>query len=306
MPSVADVLAYLWAEGLAPAHQDDGRARTAPLTGVASIEMAGVGHVSWCSERAFRRAPEYVASFAGTLLLAPSAVPDSMTGPTVVRCHDPKLAFILVYERFFAGADAGEWIDEAPGSVAPDAQLAEDVVLGRGVVVGPGCEIKAGCSIGPHAYLSHVSLGTNCQVGPGAVIGLPGFGFERDAAGRTHRFPHLGRVIVGDDVHIGANVCIDRGALGDTRVGHGVQVDALSQVAHNVVIGDRTVICGRVAIAGSVVIGADSWIAPGVTILNQVELGERAFVGIGSVVVRSVAPDTRVFGNPAKLVGRSK
>ena len=120
--------------------------------------------------------------------------------------------------------------------------------------------------------------------------------------GRYEDFPQLGRVIIEDNVSIGANVCVARGALGDTWIKKGSKLENLVQIGHNATIGENTLIMGHSQIAGSVNVGANVWIAPSVTTTNIQSIGDNAFVGIGSVVIRNVGKGERVFGNPAKKI----
>src|SRR5690606_29288629 len=124
---------------------------------------------------------------------------------------------------------------------------------------------------------------------PGVKIGQPGFGYERNAAGELVQFPHLGRVIIEDDVHIGANTCIDRGTLDDTIIRSRARVDNLCHISHNVDVVSDTAVIANSMTGGSVSIGSESWIAPSGSIINGVSIGAGATVGMGAVVVKPVA-----------------
>ena len=132
----------------------------------------------------------------------------------------------------------------------------------------------------------------------GAVIGAAGFGFVRDQSGVPHQFPQLGKVIIEDNVEIGANTCVDRGALDDTIIHKGVKIDNLVQIAHNVEIGEYTYVIANTVISGSVKIGKKCWIAPS-QITNKVTIGNYVTVGFGSVVINSIPDNTVVMGDPA-------
>jgi len=145
-----------------------------------------------------------------------------------------------------------------------------------------------------------VELGENVGIGPNCSIGFEGFGFEPDEDGTYHRFPHIGKVIIGDDVEIGANTCIDRGALGDTIIGAGTKIDNLVHVAHNVRIGKNCMIIALTCLGGGVIIEDGVYVGIGASVRNQITIGEKAFIGMGAVVVKDVDPGITVIGNPAK------
>ena len=158
----------------------------------------------------------------------------------------------------------------------------------------------------PSAVINYecVELGGNVRIGPNCTIGFEGFGFEPDEDGAYERFPHIGKVIIGDDVEIGANTCIDRGALGDTIIGDGTKIDNLVHVAHNVKIGKNCLIIALTCLGGGVIVEDGSYLGIGSLIRNQMKIGKRAFIGMGAVVVKDVEPEVTVIGNPAKPMRR--
>ena len=160
--------------------------------------------------------------------------------------------------------------------------------------IGALCVIEAGASIGPHTQLaSRVTIGRDCHVGArgiihsGVVLGADGFGFAQHA-GRWEKIEQLGRVLIGDDVEIGANTCIDRGALGDTVIEDGVKLDNLIQIGHNVRIGQHSALAGCVGVAGSAKIGAHCTIGGGAIVLGHLELADKVHISAASVVTRSI------------------
>nr|HET7858885.1 UDP-3-O-(3-hydroxymyristoyl)glucosamine N-acyltransferase [Caldimonas sp.] len=147
----------------------------------------------------------------------------------------------------------------------------------------------AGTRLGPRvAVVAGTRIGARCIVHPGAVLGADGFGFAPDQ-GRWEKIEQLGRVVVGDDVEIGANTCIDRGALGDTVIGDGVKIDNLVMVGHNVRIGEHTAIAGCVGIAGSAVIGAHCMLGGGSGVNGHVTITDHVVIGGATQVSRSIA-----------------
>jgi len=145
-----------------------------------------------------------------------------------------------------------------------------------------------------------VSIGRRVKIGPGARIGFDGFGYEKNEDNVWELFPHRGRVIIGDDVDIGANTCIDRGNLEDTIIGNGTKIDNLTHIAHNVVIGKNCIIVCLVCVAGSAQIGDNSWIAPGAIIRDGIKIGKNVTVGMGAIVTKDVRDNVTVIGNPAR------
>lgn len=221
-----------------------------------------------------------------------------------LKVDNPRLAFSRIVRKHFQKRQK-YGIDKS-AIIHPEAKLSERIY------VGPNCYIGK-VDIGDDSILEgnnflydNIEIGKNARIQAGAVIGSSGFGFEKNKKGEWEEFPQIGRVVIGDDVQINANTTIARGTLGDTFIGKGVKIDANCQIAHNVIVGKDTIITGNVQISGSVSIGRNCWISPSSTILNGVKIGDNSFIGIGSVVVRSVKAGTKVFGNPARKIGRVK
>lgn len=162
-------------------------------------------------------------------------------------------------------------------------------------IIGAGTVVCAHAWIGPD-----VTVGRDCVIGPGARIGQDGFGYTKTADGHWDRKPQTHGVIVGDDVHIGANTCIDRGSYRDTTVGRGTRIDNLCHIAHNALIGEDCVVIALSMIAGSVEIGDGAYVAPCSAVREHATVGAEAFIGLGSVVVAHVGDGQHVKGVPAK------
>ena len=273
----------------------------ARITGVAPDRDARVGDLSWISPPALASDSTRSASFEGTFLILPDG---SSVRPSCAFAvaKEPRLVFSRLVGALFPERVRTRW-PHAPASVADDAHIADDVRLGPGVVVGEGVEMAAGVEVGPHTVLTHCTLEAGVRIGPNCTIGTDGFGYTRDARGVLVPFPHLGRVVIEADATIGANTCIDRGALGETRIGARTRVDNLVHIAHNVRIGADCAIIAHAMIAGGVVIGDGAWVAPAAAVRNQKEVGAGALVGLGAVVTKDVAPGQTVAGNPARPLG---
>ena len=170
--------------------------------------------------------------------------------------------------------------------VEADAEIGDGATIGAHSVIEAGCRVGAATRLGPRQRSLRTSIGARCIVHSGAVLGADGFGFAPDR-GRWEKIEQLGRVVIGDDVEIGANTCIDRGALGDTVIGDGVKLDDLVMIGHNVRIGDHT-IAGCVGIAGSI-IGAHCMIGGGAGITGHVTIGDHVQISGATQVTRSIA-----------------
>ena len=172
--------------------------------------------------------------------------------------------------------------------IAENASLGNNVIVAANTVIEANVEIGEASRIDSNVCIAHdVKIGKRAHIYAGVVIGSDGFGFAQEDD-KYFKIAQLGSVIIGDDVEIGANTCIDRGALDDTVIGNGVKIDNQVQIAHNVEIGEDTVICGCSAIAGSVKIGRNCVIAGAVGIINHVEIADRVTVTAMSLVNQSI------------------
>lgn len=188
-----------------------------------------------------------------------------------------------------------------PARVEPGAKLAPDVVLAPFVYVGPDVEVGPGSTVEPNVTITgRTTIGARVRIGPGTAIGCTGFGYEKDD-GRYRLLEHDGRVIIEDDVDIGANCTVARAKTGrETRVGRGTKIDCLVHIGHNVVIGRDCVIAGQVGIAGSAVIGDRVSLAGQVGVSDHVTIGDDAVIYAKSAVFRSVPAGAHYSGIPAR------
>ncbi len=219
-------------------------------------------------------------------------------GKVLIYVKNPKRALATVGNQYFVEKPK-------PGIhptaiVAHEAEIAETATIGAYTVIGKA-KIGEGTVISPFVRIyDNVTIGKNCFVKEGAVIGGAGFGFERDENGNRFRFPQIGGVRIGDYVEIGGNTCIDRGALSDTILEDYAKVDNLCHIAHNAHIGKNAVVVACAEVSGSCEVGENTWIGPNACIRDQRNVGSNTMIGMGAVVVKHVGNNEIWAGNPAK------
>jgi len=220
------------------------------------------------------------------------------TVPSIVS-ERPRLDFIRAVTHLFVPETKPAIHPTA--IVDPAATLGERVSIGAYACIGPDVTLGDDCVIGPGVVIEGtVQLGKCCVVKPNSVIGAPGFGFECDENGRPLHFPHLGQVVIEDDVWIGSCSTVERAALGTTRICARCKIDDLVQVGHNVTIGGDTLVCANSVTCGGAKIGRGCWLAPNSVIKEKVQVGDGVTVGLGAVVIRDVPDGLVVAGVPAK------
>lgn len=282
------------------------------LSGLAPLHLAGPRDLSFVAGA--RHIDAARGSAAGALICT-DALAEELADRTRLVSPAPQRVFAEIARAFYPeGAARGGNAESAhvdpTVTLAPDVHVAATAVVGAGAEIGPGCEIGPGavigpgvvlgaaCRIGANAVVSHAILGERVRVFAGAVIGQDGFGYVPGPAG-LEPIPQLGRVCIGDDVDIGANTTIDRGAGDDTVIGPGTKIDNLVQIGHNCRIGAHCVIVSQAGIAGSVTVGDGVQIGGKVGIADHLEIGAGARIAAGSGVARSVNPKETVGGYPA-------
>jgi len=283
------------------------------ITGVASMAGARRGDISFLAN------PKYAAGLATTQASAVIVSQEcTRTAPcALVRVADPDQAFSEAARLF-----APPVVEFAPG-VHPTAVVAEDAVLGEGITIGPHCTIEPGVRIGDRSvigsgcYIGHnVIMGEDCHLYPlvvieerselgrrvivhsGAVIGSDGFGYEFTGT-EWRKTPQTGIVVLGDDVEIGANTTIDRARFGRTVLEKGVKIDNLVQIAHNVVVGEHSVMAAHVGVAGSALIGKGVRIGGQSGLAGHIHVGDGATLGAGSGATKDIKEGAYVSDYPA-------
>jgi UDP-3-O-[3-hydroxymyristoyl] glucosamine N-acyltransferase len=304
-------LSYL--AGIAQAELHPGSDPAKRIVDVAPLDDAGGDHIAFIDN------PRYLDAFrrsrAGACIVHPERLAEAPDGMALLVTETPYMAYALVARAFYPepAAVAGR---SNTAQIDPSALVADDVAIGPGAVVGARCQIGARCIIGAGAVIGEgVVLGDDCRIGTcvslayclvgdrvriaaGARIGEAGFGFATGAAGHV-TVPQLGRVVIENDVDIGANTTIDRGSGPDTVIGAGTRIDNLVQIGHNVRIGRGCIIVAQVGISGStrledyVVLGGQAGLSGHLTI------GKGAQVSAQAGVMKDVPPGEKMGGSPA-------
>ena len=215
----------------------------------------------------------------------------------IIQVKNPKYNVLKILSKFFV--EEIKYQINPSAIIHPEAKIAQNCSIGAFTYIG-NCEVKEGTIIEGNCYIyDNVIIGKNVIIKAGVIIGGGGFGYVRNNEGYFEKFPQIGGVIIEDNVEIGSNSCIDRGALGNTIIGEGTKIDNLVQIAHNVKVGKHTAITANTTIAGSTVIGDHNWVAPSATLLDQISIGKNVTVGIGSVVTKNIPDNETWIGSPA-------
>lgn len=223
-----------------------------------------------------------------------------INGKILLAVKNPKVSLAKIGLKFF--------VDKPKVGIHPTAIVDPEAKIGKNVSVGPysvigKATIGDGTVIESHVRIYDcVIMGRNCHIKDGAVLGGIGFGFEKDEHGDRFRFPQIGSLIMGDDVEVGGNTCIDRGALSNTIIGNHTKINNLCHIAHNNVIGENVEITGCVNISGGNVIDNNVWLAPNSSLVGYIHIGENAMLGMGAVAVKDIPAGEIWVGNPAKFL----
>ena len=295
-----DIVAQLGGELLG-----DASAAAARIDRIGPLEGATRSTITFLSNPRLR--PLLAASSAGCVIVGPALRDAAVQRGAAIVTPDPYLYYARLTQWWAArtrrAAAAGV---HATAVVDPSARIGAGASIGAFVVIEAEAEVGERAVVGAHCFIgvaavvgadtrlaARVTLGERCRIGArgivhsGAVIGADGFGFA-PTEGRWEKIEQLGGVSIGNDVEIGANTCIDRGALGDTEIGNGVKLDNLIQIGHNVRIGEHSALAGCAGVAGSAVIGKHCTIGGAGMIVGHLEIGDHVHVSAGSMVMRSI------------------
>lgn len=257
--------------------------------GIAPLNACGPGDLVWSRSLAIKPAQLPAAIF---LLPRNGSDPRPETGDkTLIFVDNPRDVFRILLTDVFADLVAG-----AKGLT--DAALFPEPAHGQGVLVAETARLGENVVLHPNVVIyPNVVIGNNVEIGAGTIIGAPGYAYVRQTDGSLEHFPHIGGVVIDDDVTIGANSCIDSGGLGPTRIGRGTKIGNLCQIAHNVELGEDCLLAGRVQIGGGTKVGNRTEIWPSSIISHKLVVGTGCDIKIGSVVVQNVPDGAAVSGN---------
>ncbi|ETX03111.1 MAG: hypothetical protein ETSY1_01240 [Candidatus Entotheonella factor] len=281
------------------------------IHGFAALEQAQPGELTFIADR--KHTPLLAHSKAAAVVVRPEIEVDR----PAIYVDNPYVAFLTLLNHYFPPQHPVWGIDSK-------AVIASDVILGKDVNIGPYAVIEPGCRLGdrvviyPGTYVgtdcvigddcvlyAHVSvyarieLGERVVIHSGAVIGADGFGFYPMTDGSYRKIPQVGRVVIGDDVEIGANTCLDRAMLGDTVIAAGVKLDNLIQIGHNTTVGAHSVVAAQTGLSGSVRVGQGVRMGGQVGIADHTTIGDGAAIGAQSGIGQDVEPGATVQGSPA-------
>jgi UDP-3-O-[3-hydroxymyristoyl] glucosamine N-acyltransferase len=289
------------------------------ITGVAGIQEAKKGDITFLANAKYL---PFLSKTAASAVITSREIESD--GVTLIRTADPSKAFSLVIPHFAPPTPPRAPGVHASAVVSPKALVGKNIYIGpcvvieEGASVGDGSVLEAGvyigreasvgreCSLYPNVVLrEYCSIGDRVIIHPGAVIGGDGFGFETTGDGHV-KIPHTGTVVIEDDVEIGANACVDRGRFDKTWIKKGTKIDNLVQIAHNVVIGENSLVISQAGISGSTRLGKNVVLAGQCGIVGHIELGDGVVVGARAGVTKSVPAGTVVLGQPAKPIAEQK
>jgi UDP-3-O-[3-hydroxymyristoyl] glucosamine N-acyltransferase len=292
------------------------------IENIAPLDMAGASDLSFLDNPKYLA--EYAVTRAGACLVAPRFVASAPGRLVALVTAEPYPAFVEVALALFPNALRPTSLFDVSGNsaaaqvhasarleanvtvdplalIGPRAEIGSGSLIAAGAVIGPDVRIGRDCAIGAGATILHALIGDRVVIQPGARIGQDGFGYLPGSRGHR-KIPQTRRVIIQDNVEIGANTTIDRGSTRDTVIGEGTKIDNLVQIAHNVSIGRHCLIAGQVGLSGSVELGDFVMLAGKVGIADHVKVGAGAVLGAQSGVMSDVPAGARWIGSPAQPV----
>jgi UDP-3-O-[3-hydroxymyristoyl] glucosamine N-acyltransferase len=291
--------------------------RNLVIKNLAKIEEAKSGDLTFLYLPAYEK---FLSSTKAAAIIVKTGFDKKRDDISYIETEEPNKAFFNLIKRYFTPEFPLTGID-------PTAFIGPDVKVGKNFAAGKNVVISAGCKIGDNVKIFHntvilenveigsdclvfqnISIREKCKIGnrciihANTVIGSDGFGYDLDENGVFQKIPQVGNVIIEDDVEIGSNVSIDRASIGSTLIKRGTKIDNLSQIAHNVVIGEDTIISSQVGISGSTKVGDHCYILGQVGLTGHIEIGNKVILIAQSGVSKSILKEGTYFGSPAKEI----
>jgi len=287
---------------------------------VAGLETAKQGDLCFLGDDKYL--PYLATTEASVVLISKTIAYEGATAATLIRVDNARGAMAQLLAAVSEVLNPKRKGVEAGAYIAEGVSVPEDAYIGAGAYVGKNVRLGKGVQIYPQVYLGDnvivgdntilypgVKIYYNCRIGSqcilhaGVVIGGDGFGFEPDAKGVLQKVPQIGIVVIEDDVEIGANTTIDRAMMGETRIKRNAKIDNLVQIGHNVTIGESTVLCAQVGVAGSTAIGSHCMLTGQVGVAGHIEITDNCVFGAQSGVASSVKQPGMYLGSPAMDAG---
>jgi UDP-3-O-[3-hydroxymyristoyl] glucosamine N-acyltransferase len=271
-----------------------------PLNNITDLTNASVGSLVWVSS-VNSNAKDLILSTKATYIICGDNIDENLSigEKVIIRVTNPRLFFIQLLTDFM------ELIPKK-SEIHPTAVINSECIVGNNVSIGANTVIGIGVIeddtvIGANVTIyDRFKIGKRVKINSGTVIGADGFGYQKLEDGTMLKFPHIGSVLIEDDVEIGANTCIDRATLGVTHLKKGAKIDNLVHIAHNVIVGENSAVIALAMVGGSTKIGDNSWIAPSVALRDGLVIGKDSTVGMGAVVTKNVPDGETWTGSPAK------
>ena len=296
------------------------------IAGIAKIEDAKAGELTFLSNPKYEKFLESTNASAAIVARSLDISKYQKLPPAVIQVEDPYASFVIAIQKFSPRPPLLPQGIHPTAVVDSSAKIGKNCAIGPHVVIGKQCEVGDDTTILPCTVLGHgVHIGNSCLIysnvsirelciignrviiQPGAVIGGDGFGFAPRKDGSYQKIPQLGIVVIEDDVEIGSNTCIDRATMGETRIKRGTKLDNLVQIAHNVSVGEDTVIAACTGIAGSTKVGNKVMIGGNAAITGHITIADRVSIAGHAGISKSLTKEGEsYFGYPAKEFGRAK
>ncbi len=273
---------------------------------VNAVSDAGENSLVWISPR--KQNPEAVISETKARIIICSLDTKVeqyiLKDKLLIKVENPKLALIRILEKLYS--PKVEYGIHPTASIHKEAKINEKVYIGPFTYIGKS-EIDEGTIIHGNCFVfDNVKIGRNVSINAGSIIGSEGFGYELNEKNEYEKFIHIGGVEIHDNVDIGANTCIVRGALANTVIGKGTKIDNLVHIGHNAIIGKHCIITANNMVGGSVRIEDHSWLGPSSSTLNQLTLAKNSYAGLGSVITKNLPSGEVWAGNPAAPIEELK
>ncbi|VFJ13111.1 UDP-3-O-(3-hydroxymyristoyl)glucosamine N-acyltransferase [Candidatus Nitrosocosmicus franklandus] len=267
-----------------------------------SITDANPTDISFCYYDG-DKAINYISRSNAGIILCKNSIRDKINpkdGQCLYFLENPRLAFVQLFHKYNDTKDVRQISQCA--ILHESAKVGKDCTIGAYSVVDKDCIVGDNCIIGNRVSLRNCVIGNNCIIQSGTVIGEDGFAYERYENNELLQFPHIGKVIIGDNVEICANCSIARGSLSNTIIDDGTKLDALVHIAHNVKIGKNCELTAGTVIGGSTVVGNSTWTGLNSTLKDNIRVGNNVIVGAGAMVIKDVEDKDIVAGVPAKSI----